>query len=48
MGETKVTDAGLVHLHELTSLKELDVGDTEVTDAGLADLKRALPNLRLR
>ena len=45
---TQVTDAGLVHLHELKSLRELDVGDTEVTDTGLAELKRALPDLKIR
>ncbi|MFP6613292.1 MAG: leucine-rich repeat domain-containing protein [Pirellulales bacterium] len=36
---TKVTDAGLVHLKRLTSLKILDLSNTKVTDAGLVHLK---------
>ena len=37
--ETKVTDAGLVRLKGLTSLKELYLSTTEATDAGLEHLK---------
>jgi len=36
---TKVTDAGLAHLGELTGLRSLDLTSTEVTGAGLAHLK---------
>lgn len=36
---TKVTDAGLVHLRDLTSLSELDLSRTCITDAGLVALK---------
>jgi hypothetical protein len=35
---TKLTDAGLAHLNELTRLRVLDLTDTQVTDAGLAHL----------
>ena len=42
---TQVTDAGLVHLSGLTSLRELYLGDTQITDAGLAHL-RGLTSLR--
>ena len=36
---TRVTDAGLVHLKELTNLDALDLESTEVTDAGLVHLE---------
>lgn len=45
--ETSVTDAGLVPLRELTKLEFLGLAKTHVTDAGVADVKRALPNLRI-
>ncbi len=41
---TKVTDAGLIHLHGLTKLEGLDLGGTKVTDAGAKGLRKALPN----
>jgi hypothetical protein len=37
---TKVTDAGLESLKDLTQLQRLQLGDTNVTDAGLAHLTR--------
>src|SRR4051812_43825440 len=36
---TKVTDAGLKDLKELTSLQELNISGTQVTDVGLKELK---------
>jgi len=39
-GGTNVTDAGLVYLKQLTSLRELNLNATKVTDAGLVHLKR--------
>jgi hypothetical protein len=42
-----VTDAGLVHLMALTSLKELWLPQTRVTGAGIAKLKGALPGLKV-
>ncbi|MCH7988600.1 MAG: hypothetical protein IID46_05530 [Planctomycetes bacterium] len=42
--DSKVTDAGLVHLKRLTSLETLLLGHTQVTDAGLVHLK-GLTNL---
>ena len=44
---TQVTDAGLVHLKELTNLRELYLDETQVTDAGVAELKQALPNCKI-
>lgn len=37
--QTDITDAGLVHLKELTALRQLDLSCTRVTDAGLIHLK---------
>jgi hypothetical protein len=37
--QRQFTDAGLVHLRELTKLQELHLNHTEVTDAGLVHLK---------
>ena len=37
--DTKVTDAGLVHLKGLTQLEWLWLSHTQVTDAGLVHLK---------
>ncbi|MFH1918384.1 MAG: AAA family ATPase [Planctomycetota bacterium] len=44
---TEVTDAHLVHLKGLTSLRELYFNNTQVTDAGVNELKKALPNCRI-
>ena len=41
----QITDAGLMHLKDLTSLQELGLGGTKVTDAGLVNLK-GLTSLR--
>lgn len=42
---TKVTDAGLVHLQALTQLQSLHLSGSQVTDAGLEHLK-GLTNLQ--
>ena len=42
---TQITDAGLVHLKELTELQTLFLGDTQITDAKLVRLK-GLNNLQ--
>ena len=39
LGYSKITDAGLEHLKELTELKELFLNNTDITDAGLVHLK---------
>ncbi|MBS0266930.1 MAG: hypothetical protein JSS02_33695 [Planctomycetes bacterium] len=44
---TQVTDAGLEHLHGLTTLEYVDLYGTPVTDAGVAELRQALPSLRI-
>jgi hypothetical protein len=44
---TTVTDAGLVHLGGLKSLRELDVRDTSVTDEAVKELQKALPECRI-
>ena len=45
---TRITDANLVHLKELTILQWLPRDDTRVTDAGAAELQEALPNCGIR
>jgi Leucine-rich repeat (LRR) protein len=44
---TQVSDAGLEHLKELTSLRRLDLRFTQVTDVGVNELKKALLNCRI-
>ena len=39
LDNTKVTDAGLVHLQGLSQLQDLGLDDTKVTDAGLVHLQ---------
>ncbi len=46
LAETRVGDAGLVHLQSLSSLQELHLDHTEITDAGLK-LLASLPNLEI-
>ena len=46
LAETRVGDAGLVHLQSLTSLQELHLDHTEITDEGLK-LLSSLPNLEI-
>jgi hypothetical protein len=43
----KVTDAVLEHLKGLTQLRTLDLFGTKVTGAGEAELKKALPKVRI-
>ena len=43
LSRAPITDAGLVHLERLASLRIVYLWDTQVTDAGVKRLKRALP-----
>ena len=43
----KITDAGLVHIKELTNLRLVDLSFTQVSDAGIAELRKALPNCKI-
>jgi hypothetical protein len=47
LSNTKVTDAGLVHLQGLTKLQELYLSKTNVTDAGVKKLQAELPKCRI-
>ncbi len=44
---TAVTDAGLKHLAGLKKLRKIYLWQTQVTDAGAAELKAAIPELRI-
>ena len=44
---TRVSDAGLTHLRELTGLRYLNVAQTNVSALGAAELRRALPNCQV-
>ena len=43
---TQVTDAGLVHLKRLSSLRWLKLTRTKVTDDGVRELQKSLPHLQ--
>jgi hypothetical protein len=45
--DSRVTDAGLVHLAALRKLETLDVRETHVTDHALFSLQQALPACRI-
>jgi hypothetical protein len=45
--DTRVTDAGLAHLHSLVDLQFLDLRGTTVTDAGVAELRKRLLKARI-
>jgi len=46
--DTKITDAGLRRLQDVKKLRELSLIGTSTTKDGVAQLKRALPNCRVR
>jgi internalin A len=45
--KSEVTDAGLKHLARFKQLKTFNLSKTKVTAKGIADLKKALPKLRI-
>jgi glycerol-3-phosphate dehydrogenase len=45
---TRVTDAGLIHLAGIPKLTFLRLAGTQVTDEAIAKLKRTLPKLKVR
>ena len=42
-----ITDAGLVHLQGLKTLKLLTLYDTQVTSEGIAELRKHLPGCKI-
>lgn len=44
----QITDAALPHLKRLANIKDLDLRGTSMTDTAVAELRRALPNARIR
>ena len=40
LGNTKITDAGLVHLLQLKKLRKIRISQTAITDAGMSDLAK--------
>jgi hypothetical protein len=47
LNNTLVTDAGLKHLIGLKQLRSLSLAGTKVTDRGVAELRKALPDLKV-
>lgn len=45
--DTRITDAGLLHLSAMLKLDVIDLQGTPVTPEGIASLKRAVPTLRV-
>jgi len=45
--KTQITDAGLVHLKDLTNLQDLELEGAKLTDSGVAELQKALPNCEI-
>jgi hypothetical protein len=43
LNDTDVTNAGLMHLRELTNLDVLQIDGTKVTQRGIAQLRKSLP-----
>jgi hypothetical protein len=48
LDRTKVTDAGLVYLRDLTSLRSLDLSETAVTAVGIAKMKALFPQASVK
>ena len=44
---TEVTAAGLVHLQKMSALSRLELSGSQITDAVIANLREALPNVRI-
>ena len=47
LSDTKITDAGVVHLKGFTNLKNLGLSNTKITRGEIAELLKALPNCRI-
>lgn len=47
LDQTAITDRGLKQLADLRNLETLSIENTRVTDLGAAELRRALPGLRI-
>ncbi len=47
VSRTRITDAGLNELRELTNLAQIEAQGTEVTDEGVKALQKTLPNIRI-
>lgn len=48
LSHTRVTDAGLPPLAKMSKLNDVDLTGTDVTPAGIDNLRRTLPNCRVR
>ena len=45
---TKITDAGLAHLKNLKNLKSLSLEQTKVTREAAEQLRKAMPNCKVK
>ena len=48
LADTRITDAGMVHLAGLNNLVELNFRYTQITENGVSKLREALPNCEIR
>lgn len=48
LADTRITDAGMVHLAGLNNLMELNFRYTQITENGVSKLREALPNCEIR
>ena len=48
LSRTQVTDVGLSHIHGLKALKRLDLRETSVSDQAIAELRSAIPALKVQ
>ena len=48
LSDTQITDESIKQIAKLQQLKELNLMNTKITDAGVAELKKALPNCKIK
>ena len=44
---TAITDVGVMHLVQMTNLRELKLNGTQITNAGIFKLRKAIPKMNI-